>query len=72
MSQTFDWAAMRRRALRDLGLKPSEFWALTPVEFLEMAGLGEGPAPMGRAVFDRLCRDFPDRSSDGRNHYDDT
>ena len=57
---------MRRRALFDLGLKPNEFWALTPVEFLEMFGFAEGSAPMRRAVFDRLCRDFPDGMPDGR------
>lgn len=60
MRRDLDWAAMRYRALRDLGLKPAEFWALTPVEFLEMLGIDVDQAPMGRAVFQQLCRDFPD------------
>lgn len=64
MKHAFDWVEMRRKALCDLGLSPAEFWALTPMEFLLMIGLEQGPAPMRRAVFDQLCSDFPDRRTD--------
>ncbi|MCV6598443.1 MAG: phage tail assembly chaperone [Mangrovicoccus sp.] len=60
----FDWPAMRRRALGQLGLKPAEFWALTPVEFLEMLGVEPAQAPMGRAGFEALMQAFPDERRD--------
>lgn len=56
----FDWPAMMRAGLGELGLKPAEFWALTPVEFLVMSGAVSGPAPLSRASFDALLAQFPD------------
>lgn len=59
MSQ-FDWPAIKRVAIGDMGLKPHEFWALTPAEFLIMSGLSGGPKPMGRAGLSALLARFPD------------
>ncbi|MEM6478701.1 MAG: rcc01693 family protein [Pseudomonadota bacterium] len=56
----FDWPAMMRAGLAEMGLKPAEFWALTPVEFLLMSGAAAGPQPMRRSAFDALLDQFPD------------
>ena len=54
----FAWRTLLRAALA-LGLKPAEFWALTPAEFALM--LGQGPEPMTRAGLDALAAAFPDK-----------
>lgn len=56
----FDWPALMRAGLLGLGLKPAEFWALTPAELLLMLGQGAGAAPMSRARLEALSRAFPD------------
>ncbi|MEM1360147.1 MAG: rcc01693 family protein [Pseudomonadota bacterium] len=67
MSKSFDWPAMRQRALYDLRLTPDQFWALTPVEFMLMLGLSDDALPMGRAGLERLCREFPDGNGNETN-----
>ncbi len=65
MSEGFDWPGLMRVGLRQLGLSPREFWALTPLELMVLLGVdGSGDAPMGRARFDELIRQFPDRTED--------
>ncbi|MBM1222565.1 phage tail assembly chaperone [Ponticoccus sp. SC2-23] len=60
----FDWAAMMRIGLHQLRLKPAEFWALTPLEFLVLLGLEGGPPPMARARLEELSRAYPDGRTD--------
>lgn len=60
MSTRFDWPALMRAGLRGLGLRPDQFWLLTPAELLMMLGHGAGSAPMGRARLDELAAAFPD------------
>ncbi len=56
----FDWPGLLRAGLQRLGLRPHEFWALTPAELTLM--LGEtGQAPMARVRLEELARAFPDR-----------
>jgi uncharacterized phage protein (TIGR02216 family) len=55
----FDWAALMRVGLGELGLAPEVFWRLSPAEFLMLLG-GAGPAPMGRSAFEALAARFPD------------
>jgi uncharacterized phage protein (TIGR02216 family) len=55
----FDWAAMMRLGIGELGLSPEVFWRLSPAEFLVLLG-GTGPAPMGRSAFEALAARFPD------------
>lgn len=55
----FDWAALMRAGITGLGLRPAEFWALTPAELRLMLGEG-GTAPLRRAGLDRLMADWPD------------
>jgi uncharacterized phage protein (TIGR02216 family) len=56
---TLDWPALLKLGLREMGLSPRDFWALTPAEFLMMLG-DAAAAPMARARFDALAARFPD------------
>ena len=53
-----------RAGMRGLGLKPAEFWALTPAELLLMLGEGAGSAPLSRARLEDLSRTYPDSRGD--------
>lgn len=55
-----DWAGLMRAGFRGLGLKPWEFWALTPAELELMLGETSGVMPMMRTRLDELMRDYPD------------
>lgn len=57
----FDWPVLMRAGMRGLGLRPWEFWDLTPAELRLMLGEERGAAPMGRARLDELMAVFPDR-----------
>lgn len=57
----FDWPSLMRLGLRDLRLRPAEFWGLTPAELMLMAGLDAAHSPaMGRAGLAALAAQFPD------------
>ncbi|EPX81946.1 rcc01693 family protein [Salipiger mucosus] len=56
----FDWPVLMRAGLRGLGLRPWEFWALTPAELRLMLGQESGAAPMGRSRLEELVAAFPD------------
>lgn len=60
MAERFDWAGLMRLGLRGLGLRPAEFWALTPIELMVMLGRDQARPPMGRARLEELARAFPD------------
>lgn len=55
----FDWGALMRAGIFGLGLKPAEFWALTPAELMLMLGK-VGVPTIGRAEFEALMADWPD------------
>jgi len=57
----FDWPVLMRAGMRGLGLRPEEFWALTPAELQLLLGESSGAAPMGRARLDELVAAYPDR-----------
>jgi uncharacterized phage protein (TIGR02216 family) len=57
----FEWPALMRAGCNGLGLKPSEFWALTPAELLLMLGAGSGSAPLSRSRLDELAQAYPDK-----------
>lgn len=59
-----DWPVLMRAGIRGLGLRPNEFWALTPVELELMLGKPAGVAPLKRARLDALLADYPDRNGD--------
>ena len=56
----FDWPALMRAGFRGLGLRPEQFWQLTPVELLMMLGEGANDAPMGRSRLEELSQAYPD------------
>ena len=56
----FDWAGLMRLGMRGLGLRPAEFWALTPAELTLLLGREGGQGPLDRARLDDLARAFPD------------
>ena len=60
MSTAFDWPALLRAGVRGLGLRPDQFWRLTPAEFRLMLGIDAGNAPMGRSALDALSQAYPD------------
>ena len=55
-----DWPALMQAGMRGLGMRPAEFWALTPAELELMLGGPGGVAPLARERLDALMRDFPD------------
>ncbi|MGH1367262.1 MAG: rcc01693 family protein [Maritimibacter sp.] len=57
---SFDWAGLLRLGLMGLGLRPHEFWALTPAELMVMLGQDGAQAPLGRSRLEELARAFPD------------
>ena len=59
MAEPLDWPGLLRAGLLWLGLKPSEFWALTPAELALMLGQGGAP-PVTRARLDELLSAYPD------------
>ncbi|WP_425090959.1 rcc01693 family protein [Tropicimonas sp. S265A] len=60
-----DWPGLMRVGLKGLGLRPAEFWALTPVELMVLLGAdGNADAPLGRSRLEELIRQFPDRTED--------
>jgi len=60
-----DWPTLMRAGLRGGGLKPDEFWALTPAELVIMFGRDTAAAPMTRGGLDRLIAAFPDTEREG-------
>lgn len=55
-----NWPALMRAGLRGLGLRPAEFWALTPAELELMLGRGGAVAPLARARLEALLEAYPD------------
>ncbi|MDO5641885.1 MAG: phage tail assembly chaperone [Paracoccus sp. (in: a-proteobacteria)] len=58
-----DWPGLMRAGMQGLGLKPGEFWSLTPAELALMLGVDPGAAPMTRSRLEALARAWPDRSA---------
>ncbi len=56
----FDWPGLMQAGLRGLGLKPAEFWALTPAELRLMLGEAQGAAPLVRGRLESLMQAYPD------------
>lgn len=60
-----NWPRLMAAGLRGLGLRPAEFWALTPAELMLMLGVGgEGPA-LTRDRLEQLIAAFPDEKGEG-------
>lgn len=64
----FDWPALMRAGMREVGIAPAAFWRLTPVELLILLGVepGRGQGPMTRAGLSALLAAFPDERKETR------
>ena len=56
----FDWGALLQAGVTLRGLRPSEFWALTPAELMIVLGKGNARASLDRAGLEALASAFPD------------
>lgn len=56
-----DWSGLMRAGLRGLGLRPDQFWSLTPAELALMLGVEAGSPAMTRSRLAELTARFPDR-----------
>lgn len=64
-----DWPGLLRVGLVALGLKPDEFWRLTPAELFLMADADAASGRFDRTRLEDLIRQFPDTpkgQDDGR------
>ncbi len=57
----FDWPALMRAGMLGLGLRPDDFWRLTPAELRLMLGQGGDDVPMNRAGLEALRTAYPDK-----------
>ena len=61
-----NWPALMRAGIRGLGLRPAEFWALTPAELELMLGQPGGVVPLRRARLEELLAAYPDGAGETR------
>ena len=67
----FDWGGWMRAGIGGLGLRPAEFWALTPAELRLMLGMEPAAPPLTRARLAALAARFPDRVAGQKERADD-
>jgi uncharacterized phage protein (TIGR02216 family) len=68
-----DWPGLMRAGIRGLGLRPAEFWQLTPAELALMLGEAAASPPLTRARLQQLAAKWPDQAKgtdDGRTGRD--
>ena len=63
----FDWPGLMRAGISGLGLRPDQFWRLTPAELVLMLGDPAAAPPLSRARLDELARDWPDIEKEKSN-----
>lgn len=59
-----DWPGLMRAGIRGLGLRPAEFWRLTPAELALMLGEAAASPPLTRARLEELAAKWPDRPAE--------
>ncbi|WP_374291699.1 rcc01693 family protein [Paenirhodobacter enshiensis] len=60
---SLDWPGLMRAGMRGLGLRPAEFWALTPAELALMLGVEASNPPLTRARLREMAARWPDRGT---------
>lgn len=60
----FDWPAILRVGMRETGLRPADFWELTPAEFWMVTGRGPAVSAMSRTRLNELMAAHPDRKGE--------
>lgn len=58
-----DWPGLMRAGLHGLGLRPDQFWTLTPAELALMLGIEAGRPSMTRGRLAELAARYPDRDA---------
>ena len=66
----FDWPGLMRAGMGALGLRPDEFWRLTPAELVLMLGDPAQAAPLDRARLMELARAWPDATKEDEDGTD--
>lgn len=56
------WPKLMQLGLVQLGLRPDQFWALTPAELMLMAGVDGEVSSLSRGGFTDLAARFPDKT----------
>jgi len=67
VSEGLDWPGLLRVGLKGLGLRPWDFWRLTPAELAVMLGEAAGAPPLTRGRLAELAARFPDAPRDGNS-----
>ena len=60
MTERFDWPALMAAGIRGLGLRPDQFWSLTPAELSFLLGRKGSAKGMDRMTLDALALRYPD------------
>lgn len=60
-----DWPGLMRAGLTGLGLRPCEFWDLTPLELQLLLGPAAMARSLDRSGLEALMRRFPDPAKPG-------
>ncbi|MFV0383684.1 rcc01693 family protein [Paracoccus sp. (in: a-proteobacteria)] len=55
-----DWPGLMRAGMQGLGLRPDQFWRLTPAELALMLGVDAGSPAMTRGRLAELAARYPD------------
>lgn len=56
----FDWHALMQAGIQKAGLRPGEFWALTPAELRLILGYGGPATALSRKGLNELMKLHPD------------
>ncbi len=64
---SFDWSALLKVAVQQGGMKPSEFWCLTPAELSLCLGLDQVAPPLNRARLMELDRLYSTNSGEKKD-----
>lgn len=59
----FDWPGLMQAGAM-VGLRPADFWQLTPAELRLLLGKDGGGAPLSRSRLEELATAFPDEGKD--------
>ncbi|WP_299420041.1 rcc01693 family protein [uncultured Shimia sp.] len=66
----FDWPVLLAAGVQRLGLRPQEFWHLTPAELALMLGQGGEETSLARAGLEQLMDAYPDTEGAAGNGRD--
>ncbi len=62
-----DWPGLMRAGMGHLGLRPDQFWRLSPAELRIMLGAEAALPPLTRVRLDELAAAYPDQGK-GKDH----